>query len=159
MDIEALVGFAWIVWIALILLFFIIEMNTLEFTFLMLAIGSVAGLVGGLLGLPWWAQILLAAALSVVLIAAVKPPLLRRLRRGEDPAKTLVDALIGQSAIAVTDFLDGAGQAKLANGEVWTARTTERGHDPHVGDRLVVTAIEGATAMVASESPAERTIS
>ncbi len=74
---EFLTDWAWIFWIVLILVFAIIEISTLEFTFLMLAIGSLGGLVSGLFGLPWWAQFIVAFVLALLLLFAVRPPLLR----------------------------------------------------------------------------------
>lgn len=151
---EFLTDYAWIIWLALILVFLVVEMATLEFTFLMIALGSVGGMVSGLFGLPWWAQVVVAAILAVALLLAVRPPLLRRLKKGGDSSKTLVDALIGMEATVVHDFVDGKGQVKLAIGETWTARldshaSTEPSTEPRVGDRMTVTAIEGATAVVA----------
>jgi membrane protein implicated in regulation of membrane protease activity len=155
MPTDVLTEFAWIVWLGLILIFLIIEVSTLEFTFLMIALGSLGGLVSGLFGLPWWAQILVAAALALVLLAAVRPPLLRVLKRGGDSSRTLVDALLGIQGTVTIDFVDGQGQVRLANGETWTARLVTGGdHRVEAGDRVVVTAINGATAMVV---PTERT--
>lgn len=147
---EFLNDYAWIIWLGLILLFLIVEMTTLEFTFLMIALGSLGGLVSGLLGVPWWGQVVIAAILALLLLLAVRPPLLRRLKRGGDSAKTLVDALVGMEGSVVRDFVDGQGQVKLSVGETWTARV-DSPHSPQleVGDRITVTSIEGATAMVA----------
>lgn len=151
MSVEVLASYAWIVWLSLILIFLIVEMNTLEFTFLMLALGSVGGLVSGFLGWPWWAQIVVAAILALLFLFAVKPPLLRRLKRGGDPTKTLVDALIGMGGTVVSDFVRDEGQVKLTVGETWTARVSPAPKSPlQVGDRVTVTDIEGATAIVAS---------
>src|ERR1044071_5079002 len=94
---EFLTTYAWIFWIVLILVFAIIEISTLEFTFLMLAGGSLGGLVSGLFGLPWWAQFIVALVLSLLLLFAVRPPLLRALRRGGDPARSNVEALLGMA--------------------------------------------------------------
>lgn len=152
MIFEFLTSYAWIVWLALILIFGIIEVTTLEFTFLMLAVGSAGGLLSGLVGVPWWGQILVAAVLSVLLLFAVRPPLLRALKRGGDPALSNVDALIGLSGTVTTDFNGNTNHVKLANGESWTARTADETALVE-GARVVVTAIDGATAVVA---PAER---
>jgi membrane protein implicated in regulation of membrane protease activity len=149
MAMEFLTDYAWILWLGLILVFLIVEMSTLEFTFLMIAIGSVGGLVSGLFGLPWWAQVVIAAVLALLLLLAVKPPLLRRLRRGGDPTPTLVEALVGMDGTVVKDFEDGRGQVKLAVGETWTARSSSRDSALRTGDRVSVTSIEGATAVVA----------
>lgn len=156
MAVQFLTDYAWILWLGLILIFLIIEMSTLEFTFLMIALGSLGGLVSGLLGLPWWAQVVVAAILALLLLLAVRPPLLRRLKRGGDPTLTLVEALIGMEGTVITDFVDGEGQVKLSVGETWTARASAAAASKELetGDRILVTSIEGATAFVA---PVERT--
>lgn len=154
MEPDVISSWAWVFWLALILVFIIIEVNTLEFTFLMLALGSVGGLVAGLLGAPWWLQFIIVAVLALVLVLFVRPPLLRALRKGSDPARSNVDALIGLGGVVVVDFRGGAGQVKLANGDTWTARLVGAlESDLDEGARVVVTAIDGATAVVV---PVER---
>jgi membrane protein implicated in regulation of membrane protease activity len=156
MLLDLLVNYAWVVWICLILAFLVVEVFTLDFTFLMLGIGSIAGLAASFTPLAFWVQIVLAAIVSVLLIFAVRPPLLRRLQRGQDPAKSNIDALLGQAGTVATDFDAGSGYVKLSNGETWTARLSEVSADTalEAGDRVVVISIDGATAVVA---PAERT--
>jgi len=158
MEPDVISSWAWVLWLVLILIFLIIEVNTLEFTFLMLALGSVGGLVAGLLGASWWLQFIVAAVLALVLVLFVRPPLLRTLRRGGDPTRSNVDALIGLGGVVVVDFRGGSGQVKLANGDTWTARI-ESGvatSELDEGVRVVVTAIDGATAVVVPvERPAE----
>ena len=63
---EGIEQWAWIGWIVLIALFLVIEMLTLDFTFLMLSFGSVVGLITDLVGLPFWAQVIIAAAAAAV---------------------------------------------------------------------------------------------
>lgn len=158
MILDFLVSYAWIVWIALILVFGIIELTTLEFTFLMLSIGSLGGLVAFFFGAEWWVQIIVAGVLSVLLLFALRPALLRSLKKGGDPALSNVDALLGLAGTITNDFSGNASHVKLANGETWTARlgNSLTGTDRALveGERVVVTAIEGATAVVV---PAERT--
>ncbi len=149
---------AWVIWAVLILVFVIIEVSTLEFTFLMLALGSVAGLVAGLLGAPWWVQIIVAGVLAILLLFVVRPALLKALHRGADETPSNMDALLGQRAVALRPFVDGAGQVKLANGDTWTARLVDGAGIRKVdeGRALVVTRIDGATAVV-EPAPSERT--
>lgn len=152
-------NYAWIVWLALILVFIIIEMLSLELTFLMLAVASVAGVVLSLVGAEWWLQILVVAALSVGLLFFLKPALLRALHRGGDTARSNMDALLGNRALVTVPFTPGPGQVRMGNGEVWTARIISLTPPPEpelmqVGQEVLVTAIEGATAVVA---PLERT--
>ena len=154
-ELDVLTQYAWIVWLVLILAFATIEVFTLEMTFLMLALGSVAGLLSGLFGIPWWAQFIIAAVISVALILTLRPSLLRMLRRGGDPTRTNIDALIGADGSVVRTVTPSGGQVRLQNGEVWTARLspiTEQS-DVAVGERVLVTGIDGATAVVV---PVER---
>ncbi len=147
-----LTSYAWIVWLVLILVFVIVEMLTLDFVFLMIAVGSLGGLLSGLLGAPWWLQLIIAAALSVLLLFFLRPPLLHRLKRGADPAKSNVEALIGMGGTVVSTVSRTAGQVKLAVGETWTARLAPAASGPAElvpGEHVVVVSIEGATAVVA----------
>ena len=119
---DFLTQWAWVFWLALILVFIIVEVMSLEFTFLMLAVGSLGGLVAGLIGAPWWVQIIVAGVLALVLLFFVRPALLRTMRKGGDPTRSNTDALIGIQGTVVVEFADGRGQVKLANGETWTSR-------------------------------------
>jgi len=143
-DVEQ---WAWIAWLVLIAVFLVIEMLTLDFTFLMLSFGGLVGLVGGLLGLPWWAQLIVAAVAAALFIFFLRPPLLHRLRRGEDPAKSNVDALMGLRGTALLDITQITGQVKLSNGDIWTARSVD-GAPILAGTRIAVADISGATAIV-----------
>src|SRR3954462_15159555 len=113
-----LTQYMWIAWLSLAFVFVIIELLTLEFTFLMLAAGSLIGGLGvNLLGGPWWLQILAAAVLSVLLLFTIRPLLLRRLHRRDPDVKTNVDAIYGLSGRVLSRFVDNAGLVKLDNCE------------------------------------------
>ena len=138
---------AWIGWLVLIAVFLVIEMLSLDFTFLMLSFGSVIGLVTDFVGLPVWIQILIAALASALFILFLRPPLLRLLHRGADPTRSNVEALVDLRGIALSEITQISGQAKLANGDTWTARTTTPMAIP-AGAPVAVSAINGATAIV-----------
>jgi membrane protein implicated in regulation of membrane protease activity len=113
-----LTQYLWIAWIVLAVVFVIIELLTLEFTFLMLAAGAVIGGLGtNLLGGPWWLQVLLAAAVSALLLFTIRPLLLTALHRSSQPHPTNVDALYGMAARVTAPFVDGRGFVRLDNGE------------------------------------------
>ena len=154
MSLEELAGFAWIVWLALILVFLVIEIFTVDFTFLMIAVGSLGGLLASLFEVPWLFQLIIAGALAIVLIFFVRPPLQRALRKGEDPTKSNIEALTGLSGVVVAGYTGSADHVKLANGETWTLRTIDDATALALGDKVAVVAIDGATAVVA---PIERT--
>ncbi|MEO6533362.1 MAG: NfeD family protein [Pseudolysinimonas sp.] len=149
MPADVLTTWAWVFWLALILVFLIIEVLSLSLVFLMVAVGSVGGLVAGLLGAPWWVELIVAAVLSLLLLFFVRPPLLRLTHRGADPARSNVDRLLGTAGTVVKAFDDGTGQVKLSNGETWTAKLAHHAMIPLVeGDPVLVDSIEGATAIV-----------
>jgi membrane protein implicated in regulation of membrane protease activity len=152
-----LTDYLWIAWLVFILVCVIIELLTLDFTFLMLAVGGVAGLGANLLDWDWWVQILVAAAVSVLLLLLIRPVLLRAIARssGVVPPSN-VAALIGMGGRVSSTVGELGGLVKLDNGETWTAHLSPGLESSPIdpGDRVRVLAIEGSTAFVA---PAERT--
>ena len=147
----ALADYLWIVWVVFILVCVIIEIFTLEFTFLMIGVGSLGGLAAYLLGAPWWGQILIAAALAILLLATIRPFLLRLTRRGGDPTPSNIAALMGLGGRVHSPVLgEHGGLVKLANGETWTARLAvpDRARTLETGEPIIVAAIEGSTAVV-----------
>ncbi|WP_125131802.1 NfeD family protein [Microbacterium sp. 10M-3C3] len=138
---------AWIGWLVLMLVFLVIEMLTLDLTFLMLSIGGLAGLGSDLLGAPLWLQVILAAAVAAVLLLTLRPPLLRRLHRASDTSPSNIEALLGIEGRVVSTVSGVGGQVKLANGDVWTARTEADG-ELEPGSAIRVARIDGATAVV-----------
>lgn len=148
-----LVQYLWILWLALVVLFVVIELLTLDFTFLMIAAGTLVGGLGtNLLGLPWWVQIASAALISVLFLFLIRPALLMALHKSGDKTKSNVDALYGQGARVMRDFSEGQGIVKLDNGETWTSRLSPTTPDATLieGDRVTVTRIDGAIAEVAA---------
>lgn len=149
MDVLSTIGvWAWIVWLALILVFLVVEMLTGELTFLMCAGGGLVGLGAALLGAPLWLQIIASALAAVALLAFLRPPLLRRLHAGADTRPSNVEALLGLEGLVLSRVSPSvAGQVKLSNGDVWTA-TTDTGIRLDPATRVEVVRIEGATAVV-----------
>lgn len=155
-------GWYWVLWALLVVVFATIEIASLSLVFAMLAAGSLAGLIVSLTPAHWWWQIIIAAVVAVLLILAVRPPLLRALRRGGDEAKTNIDAILGSTGRVLLTVSPIGGQVKLANGETWSARlggpdvvreATEPELAPETSVR--VTGVDGATVIVTPDSPAE----
>ncbi|MEU9898442.1 NfeD family protein [Streptomyces phaeochromogenes] len=112
----------------------------------MLAVGAVAGAVTAGLGGGVVLQVVVFAAVSVALIAVVRPVATRH-RSQRPQLATGIDALKGKQAL-VLERVDGSGgRIKLA-GEVWSARALDTGRAYEVGEEVDVVEIEGATAIV-----------
>jgi membrane protein implicated in regulation of membrane protease activity len=150
---DFLASYAWVIWLALILVFLVVETLTLNLIFLMLAIGSVGGLIAHFAGVPFLLQIPIAGVITLLLIFTLRQPLLRRLRRGSDPAKSNVEALLGIEGRVLASVTTTSGTVRLSNGDTWTARVfpsaTEQSLMP--GETVFVKAIDGATALVEPE--------
>ncbi|KIZ17957.1 NfeD family protein [Streptomyces natalensis] len=112
----------------------------------MLAVGAVAGAVTAALRGGTVAQFLVFAAVSVALIAVVRP--IANRHRGSPQLASGIDALKGKTA-TVLERIDGTdgGRIKLA-GEVWSARALDDDQTYEVGQKVDVVEIEGATAVV-----------
>ena len=146
----------WLFWIGGALLLVVIETVTADLTFLMIAGGALGGGLTSFLGGPLWAQVVVFACVSTLLLFAVRPWAKRRLAATTPQMKTNVDALIGRSATTITAVDDGGGRVRLG-GEEWSAQGTTR---LEAGASVTVTEIDGAVAVVApAAAPADASAS
>lgn len=141
----------WLFWIGGALLLVVIETVTADLTFLMIAGGALGGGLTSFLGGPLWAQVVVFACVSTLLLFAVRPWAKRRLAATTPQMKTNVDALIGRSATTITAVDDGGGRVRLG-GEEWSARLAPAVQGMtrlEAGASVTVTEIDGAVAVVA----------
>ena len=138
-----------VVWAIVAALALGLEVFTLDLTFALIGVGALAGAGIALAGGPLWLSVVVAAGVALAGIVLVRPIALRHLRRVPAGARTGVDALPGAEGMALTEISVHDGRMKL-RGEEWSARL-----DPDIteevvptGTRLVVTRIDGATALV-----------
>ncbi|MPV35781.1 NfeD family protein [Georgenia subflava] len=146
---------AWLWWLGAALVLGVVEMLTVDLIFLMFAGGALAAVVATMLGAPFWAQVLVFAVVSVVLLFAVRPWAKDLLLRSTPDTLTNIAAHVGREATVLLDVTDRAGRVKLA-GEVWTARAALPGAVLATGTTVRVVRIEGAIAVV--ESTADNTL-
>lgn len=126
-----------------------IEIFVTDLTFALIGLGAFVGALAVFLGAPLWLSVVLAVVVALAGIAWLRPIALRHLKGVPFGARTGVDALLGVEGLALTDVTESFGRMKL-RGEEWSARL-----DPDItcitaprGSRLVVTRIDGATALV-----------
>ncbi|MFI5758461.1 NfeD family protein [Streptomyces sp. NPDC051569] len=112
----------------------------------MLAAGAVAAAVVAALGGGVVAQVLVFAAVSVALVAVVRP-IAARQRGGRSGHATGIDALRGRQAEVLERVDSRGGRIKLA-GEVWSARALDADMAFEPGRQVDVVEIDGATAVV-----------
>ena len=127
----------------------VVEIFTLDLTLLMLAGGALAGGTVMLLDGPVLLAVVVAALVSSLLLFALRPWLLRSMRkRGAPLVETNSAALITLHARTIDEVTVTSGRVKL-RGEVWSARVEEGAQIIPEGADVVVVKIEGATAIVA----------
>jgi membrane protein implicated in regulation of membrane protease activity len=135
----------WALWLTVFLAFAVVEMLTLDLFFIMLGGGALAGLIADFAGADLWLQIVAFCVVSLLMVGFVRPVALRHLRKGPAEMRSNVDRLIGESALVMESVSSNGGLVKIG-GDVWSARS-EAGV-LEAGERVVVSAIEGATAVV-----------
>ena len=135
-------------WLALFVVFLIVEAGTVALVSIWFALGALAALVSCALGAEMWLQITVFLVVSLVLLAL----LWKRVRSKLTTTKTNVDSVIGAEGY-VTEAIDNlsyTGRVKLG-GITWAARSTS-GAGITVGTLVKVERIEGVKVFV---SPAE----
>ncbi|MFJ5696828.1 NfeD family protein [Arthrobacter sp. NPDC093139] len=139
----------WALWLTVFLVFAAVEMLTLDLFFIMLGGGALAAVVADFAGADFWLQIVAFCVVSLLMIAFVRPVTLKHLHKGPAEQRTNIDRLIGETALVMEPVTATGGRVKIG-GDIWSARS-----DSGVlaeGQRVVVAAIEGATAVVAPQS-------
>lgn len=131
-----------------------IEFFTADLTFALIAVGAGSAALAAAVGAPLWLQAVIGVGVSVAGIALVRPVALRHLRRQAPAIRTGVDALPGSRAKALSEITVDDGRVSL-KGEVWSARLdVDVTSEPvPVGSELLVTRIDGATALVYPVDP------
>jgi membrane protein implicated in regulation of membrane protease activity len=137
---------AWVWWLVAAAALGIPLVVTAMPEFAMFAAGAVAAAVSAGLGGDVVVQVLVFVAVSVALIAVVRP-IANRHRSQRPQLVTGIDALKGKQAVVLERVDSAGGRIKLA-GEVWSARSLETGRAYDVGQEVDVVDIEGATAII-----------
>ena len=135
-----------ILWLGLMVLFLLVEANTVSVVSIWFAVGALVALVTSLAGAEIWLQAVLFFVVSAGLLAALRPVVRKYFK--PKLTKTNVDAVIGSQGYvtAQIDNLSGKGQVKLGAME-WTARSTD-GSIISEGTLVKVDRIEGVKAFV-----------
>ena len=134
------------VWIALILLFIVIEAITAQLVTIWSALGSVGALIAYFCGATTLVQWIVFVAVSTVSLVATRPLVKKYIKVKIQP--TNADSSIGLEAVVseTIDNLRQEGAVKL-RGLEWTARS-ENGEIIEKDEIVIVRAIEGVKLIV-----------
>jgi membrane protein implicated in regulation of membrane protease activity len=142
---------AWAGWLILAVVLALVELLSLDLVLLMFAVGALAAAIVAGLGGPVWLAVVVFSIVSVVLLFVVRPSVVQRLHAGPT-LTTGHDALVGRSAVVVEPVDYRNGRVQLA-GELWSARSLAEGPSFDTGTEVLVTRIDGATAVVTLKEP------
>jgi len=138
------VSIRWI-WVALTIIFSIIEVFTLGLTTVWFAIAALVMVFLSFLPIPLIYQIMIFLAISAVLLIFTRPVALKKFKTGAE--KTNVDSLAGMQALVIKKIEEfDKGEIKL-NGQIWSARSDD-GSVINEGVKCEVLRIEGVHAVV-----------
>ncbi len=141
---------SWVVWLGLAVALGAVEVATVDFVFVMLAGGALAGAVTSAAGGPLPVQVVVAAAVAMLLLGLVRPVIKRRFTvRNPEPMGAA--AHHGREALVVETVTARGGQVKLV-GELWSARAEDPSAHFPPGTTVVVVSVDGATVVVAGSA-------
>lgn len=136
-----------ILWFIVLIAAIVIEVATLGLTTIWFAGGALVALIAAACGLPVVVQILLFAAISLLLLVFTRPIAMKYFNR--DRVRTNVESIVGRQGV-VTEEIDNL-QAKghvTVGGQEWTARSVDDA--VHIAKDAVVevTAVSGVKLIV-----------
>lgn len=108
------------IWLGIIIVGIIIEAASPQLVSIWFVVGSLGGLIAGLIGAPMWLQITLTIVISVVCLILTRP-LSKKLLESKI-VKTNADRYIGQEGVVTTEInpLTNAGRVTVG-GSSWSA--------------------------------------
>ncbi len=139
----------WLAWVGLALVLGAIEAASVNFVFVMLAGGALAGAVAAAFDAPFAVQVISALAVAAALLLMVRPIAQRHFMVPEGHSGIGTDAQVGRSALVLSTVTEHDGRVKLG-GETWSARTPPGSAVCLPGQQVRVVSIEGATAIVSN---------
>lgn len=138
------VSIKWI-WVALTVIFAVVEICTLGLTTIWFALAALVMVFLSFLPIPVVYQIMIFLALSAVFLFFTRPVAIKKFKTGR--VKTNVDSLIGRIALVVKEIGEfDTGEIKL-NGQIWSARSEDSSVIGE-GTKCEVVRIEGVKAIV-----------
>lgn len=137
---------AWLMWLGVALAMAAVEAVTVDFVFIMLALGTLAGAIASYFGADFVISAPIAVAVAVGLLFTLRPMLRRRLRPTRDNTDIGPRSVVGQTGFVVEPVSESQGLVKV-HGDLWSARTDVRTTLP-LGSPVHVIDLQGATLLV-----------
>lgn len=139
-----------IVWLVVAVVFALVELLTLDFSLIMLALSALVVAGVAVADVPLWAEIAVFAVSSIVTLLTIRPYLKKRFHPEATDHRFSHKALEGQTAKVVKPISADAGSTGMVSigGNFWTAQAAHAGQAYAEGDTVEVLEIKGNTAVV-----------
>lgn len=146
MEIDMQVPLDSIIWIAIAIIFAVIEGVTVQLVALWFAIGAAVSALAGGIGADFAIQLLIFCVVSGVLLALTRPLVKKRL--STPMQRTNADSNIGKTGVVLEEVnnISATGRVNV-NGLDWAARTEDDSFVA-VGKKVEVLRIEGVKLIV-----------
>lgn len=143
------------IWVALTVIFSVIEALTFGLTTVWFALAALVMVFLSFFPIPFVFQIIIFLAVSACLLIFTRPVAIKKFKTGTE--KTNVDSLVGKHALVIKQIGEfERGEIKL-NGQIWSARS-ENSSVINEGIKCEVVRIEGVQAIVRISDNNEKNI-
>lgn len=139
----------YIIWAIAIVGFGVFEGMTVQLVSIWFVIGSIAGLIAAFCGAPFYLQVIICVAVSVLALVITRPLVKKKITTKVEA--TNADRCIGKDAtvLETIDNINGKGQVKVA-GQIWSARS-ENDEIIEKDNIVVVKKIDGVKLIVSNK--------
>jgi membrane protein implicated in regulation of membrane protease activity len=133
------------IWVALVIIFALIEVFTLGLTTVWFAIAALIMVFLSFTNMPLTVQILIFLVIATALLIFTRPLAIKKFKIGQE--KTNVDSLVGKHALVVKTISEfERGEAKI-NGQIWSAHSEDNSEITE-GSKCEILRIEGVQLIV-----------
>ena len=134
-------------WLVAIVLFVVVEINTMALTTIWFAGGSVVAFIAALLGASVKIQLVVFLIISAVLLFFTRPFAAKFINKGT--VKTNAAGLVGKKARVTAEINNQLSQgAAVVGGQEWTARAENEEDIIPVGEMVLIKDIRGVKLIV-----------
>ncbi|MEG1774531.1 MAG: NfeD family protein, partial [Oscillospiraceae bacterium] len=139
-------GWMPMIWLLLAVGLGILEAATVDLVAIWFALGSLVAVVPALLGAPFWAQLLVFLAISLISLVFTRPMVKDVLKVKK--TSTNADQIIGMVGLVTEPISNVEGKGRVqVNGLGWAARSDD-GAPILAQESVLIKAIEGVTVIV-----------
>jgi membrane protein implicated in regulation of membrane protease activity len=138
----------YIFWAIAIVVFTVLEAATAQLVSVWFIVGSIAAFISVFFGAPFYLQAIVFVVVSIITLIITRPLVKKYVKpKGE---RTNADRVLEQPGIVIEKIDNDAptGQVRAADGQLWSARSTD-GSVIEEGAQVTVKRIEGVKLIVA----------